>query len=324
MKWTTLFFLLVLVAAIAVAGCTINIPLAPGIGALEERVVGGKGNKKIVLVDISGMITAEPDSQGLGPDLPSIPARLQEELNKAADDDDVRGIVLRINSPGGTVSASDTIYHEILSFKKQSGKKVYAAIIGLGTSGAYYVASAADRIYAQPTAVTGSIGVIAVNVDASGLMEKVGVRNKTVKSGPKKDIFSPLRADTPEEREIMQKLIDSMHERFIDVVAEGRDGRITRSKVEELADGRPYTAVQAHEAGLIDEIGYLDDAIANLKNELGIRKALIVAYARPGEYRNSLYAAPPGKVNVNLLNLNLGTLVREPGVKFLYLWGPEL
>src|SRR5207253_2836967 len=149
-------------------------------------------------------------------------ARVHAELKKAADDERVKAIVLRVNSPGGGVTASDDVYGEIVRFKKERKVPVVAALGDVAASGGYYVACAADRIVAHPTTVTGSIGVIMTSLNLEGLLAKVGVRNQTFKAGEHKDILSPLRGATAEERRIVQSILDDLHARFVSVVREGR------------------------------------------------------------------------------------------------------
>lgn len=319
-------FCLISLLAVFLSGCAfINVPLYTPVQPLQERVLEGEGKAKILLVDLSGVISeSEKSGASLWTEEVPLIARLKEELQKAESDKAVAALILRINSPGGTVTASDTIYHEIMEYKKRTGVRVTACITGLGTSGAYYVASASDEIIAIPTAVTGSIGVIAMRFDVRDLLTKIGVATETVKSGDKKDLWSPFRPSTPQETEIMQRIIMQLYARFVDVVASGRKGVLNRSEILKLADGRIYTADQALEVKLIDRIGYLDDAIAATKKSLNLSEAAVVAYHRPGSYRGTIYSglAAPGPQVINLINVNGGSLSLLPEVAFLYLWKP--
>jgi len=321
-----LFLLIAGAAALIFTGCAfVNVPLYTPAQPLREKVVEGEGRTKILLIDISGFITEADRARGsvLTEEVPLL-ARVKEELQKAGQDKAVSGLIVKINSPGGTVAASDILHHELLAFKKRSGARVTACITGLGTSGAYYIASAADEIIAVPTAVTGSIGVIAMRFDVRDLMTKIGVGTETVKSGDKKDIWSPFRPSTPEETRIMQHIIDGFHNRFIDAVAAGRKKVLSRAEILKLADGRVYTADQALEAKLIDRIGYLDDAVSATKNVLKVSEASVIVYHRPGAYRGTIYGGTPvpGPSVVNLFNINGDSLSLLPEVKFLYLWQP--
>ncbi len=246
----------------------------------------------------------------------------REALKKAEEDDDLAGVIVRINSPGGTVTASDIIRHDLLAFKERKKVPVVACIVSIGCSGAYYIATAADRIVAHPTAITGSIGVLLLKFNVEGLLEKVGVKEQTVKSGDKKDILSPFRAATPEEQRLVQAIIDQLYERFLDVVAARPHNMLSREELRPLADGRIYTAPQALAAKLIDTTEYLDDAIADMKKELGVEKARVVIYYRPGSYKGSIYAETPGESSsfAGLAGIAGGDLLPES--QFMYLWEP--
>ncbi|HNR12912.1 MAG TPA: signal peptide peptidase SppA [Thermodesulfobacteriota bacterium] len=307
------------------AGCAfITIPLGRGSQPLQETVVAGSGKAKILLVDISGVISLENES-GLMPfeGKPSMVARVKEELSKAARDKHIKGVVLRINSPGGTVTASDILYQEVVRFKKEKGVPVVACMMDIAASGGYYVALAADEILAHPTTVTGSIGVIAIKFNAQGLMEKIGVQDESLKAGDKKDLWSPLRPAREEEREILQHIADSMHSHFIDIVASSRQ-QLTREQIVLLADGRIYTAPQAAASNLIDGIGYLEDAVDSIESLAGVKEARIILYHRPFGYKNNIYShlAPLPASTLNLINVDLGSLATHRGVSFMYLWCP--
>ena len=306
------------------SGCTLfNITIIPSAKPLEEKVVEGEGRPKLLLLDIAGFISQkEPDGVPLAKQKPSIVTRVKESLRKAEEDEDIAGVILRINSPGGTVAASDIIYHEIKGFESRKKVPVYACITGLGTSGAYYIATASDQISAHPTAVTGSIGVILLNFNLEGLLGKIGVREQSIKSGAKKDLMSPFRASTDEERRIMQDIIDSFARRFVDVIMARKNNQLERQELEKLADGRVYTAEQAVAAKLIDRTEYLDDTINGMKKALGIKEAKVVSYYRPGDYRGSIYsAADTGAASgVNLVNINADGLEMLSSPQFLYLW----
>ncbi|MBI3994824.1 MAG: signal peptide peptidase SppA [Nitrospirae bacterium] len=307
---------------IMLSGCIVNVGLLPRVEPLQEKRVAGSGKDKIVLVDLTGVISEEEKGSSLAPE-PNPVARIKEELKMASRDPAVKAVVLRINSPGGTVTASDLIHHELEVFKKQTGKKVIASILDLGASGGYYVAAAADRIMAHPTTVTGSIGVIMLSVNVEGLLEKIGVTGTSIKSGDKKDMGSPLRPMTPEERQLFQGVINQMYDRFVSVVAAGRKN-LSLDQVKRAADGRIYTAQQALDLGLVDRIGYLDDALALAKTEAGLREASVVIYARPGAYKDNIYSEAPDFASrtVNIVNLDLKSFVQYGTPRFMYLWAP--
>jgi len=302
-------------------GCAyVNVPLVTKPASLEEQVLEGTGAGKILLLDISGTISEQEKSAGLlaGAE-PSMVSLIRESLQKAEKDERIVGLILRINSPGGTVTASDIIHHDIARFKKRKQIPVVACILGVGASGGYYVAAAADEIVAHPTAITGSIGVIMMKFNVEGLMGKIGVEEQTVKSGEKKDIMSPFRKATPEEIRLGQEIIDQLHARFLDVIMARPGNRLSRDELRMLADGRIYTAGQALEGKLIDRVGYLDDVIASLRNLAGDDAARVVSYYRPGTYKGSIYADAGEKVGTMEL---FGRLDAFAAGGFMYLWRP--
>lgn len=297
----------------------------PAIEPLAEKTVEGKGDNKVLLIDISGMIKDEETSGLLGVETrPNLTARIKEELGKAAADSDVKAVVLRINTPGGSVTTSDIIAHEIRMFKQEKKVPVIAELMDTAASGGYYIAASADKIIANPTTVTGSIGVIAFSVNASGLMDKIGLTNQTIKSGDRKDIGSPLRPMTEEDRKILQSVINDMYERFLDQVMEGRKAQnFSREELRKIADGRIFTASQALELKLIDSIGYLDDAVAEARKAAGVKEARTITYAPARSYKNNIYSkigasAPTG---INFINID-GGLTRKFGMDFMYIWMP--
>ncbi len=307
------------------SGCAfITVPFLAPEGPLQEQVVEGRTGPKVLLLNIAGVISDASDRHILGSDEPSTVSLVREELRKAEEEADIRGILLMVNSPGGTVTGSDIIYHEILRMKEKTGVPVYAVMLDTAASGGYYIALAADRIYAHPTTITGSIGVISVTLNLEGLMDKIGIQSKVKKSGDKKDIFSPYRPDSPEEEAIMQSIVDLLHDRFLDAVEEGRKGRLSRAQIDELADGRPYTAGQALELGLIDEIGYVDDAVSAMTEKLNAGEVRLVRYIRSGDYAGSFYSATAfGKApELSLIRIDTNTVLGAPGARFLYLWQP--
>jgi len=288
---------------------------------LDETTVEGEGRDKVLLVDISGPITELSTRHAFGLiEEESTVSRVQSELKKAAKDSRVKAVVLRINSPGGGVTASDEVYTEIVRFKRENKVPVVAALGDLAASGGYYVACAADRVVAHPTTVTGSIGVILVNLNLEGLLAKIGVRNETFKAGEHKDLLSPLRGVTPEERRIVQAILDALHARFVAVVREARPS-LDAGRIAELTDGRIFDASQALAAGLVDGIGELRDAIDVAMKGAGLERARVVMYRRSDEQRENIYSRTGGAPQVNLLPVDVGALTGG-GPRFMYLWAP--
>src|SRR5262245_29328333 len=208
--------------ALGAVGCiSINLPF-PGTGPLEESVVDGKSGPKILMIDVSGALTTRPDSGrfGLG-GRESPTALMREQIDRALEDAQIAALLLRIDSPGGTVIASEMLYREVRRFKAKTGRPVIAQMLGAGTSGAYYVEMAADQVRAYPATVTGSIGVIIAGINVSGLMERFGVADQTITTGPFKDAGSPLRPMRPEERAQLASVADDLFDTFLDVVEAG-------------------------------------------------------------------------------------------------------
>jgi protease-4 len=303
------------------AGCiTVNL-LEPS-GPVRETQVSGTGDAKVLLLDLAGVIGSQ-DKDGFIPQ-PNMLATFKEELTRASKDEKVKALVVRVNSPGGTVNASDILYHELKTFKATRKIPVIVSMMDIAASGGYYLAMAADSILVHPSTVTGSIGVIMLTVNARGLLEKVGVEANAITSGPRKDMGSPFRLMTAEEKAIFQSVIDSFYQRFLAVVQEGRPN-LSIDQIKKLADGRIYSGEQAKAAGLVDDVGYLDEAIELAKKKAGVTEARVVTYSRPGEYQNNIYSRAltgAGSGWANFANFDLLSMVRGGTPQFMYLWMP--
>jgi protease-4 len=238
-------------------------------------------DEKIAIIEVKGVII---DPQ------PTV-----EKLIKFRKNENIKAIVLRIDSPGGGVGPAQEIYAEVK--KVQREKKVLVSMGSVAASGGYYVACAADKIMANPGSITGSIGVIVESLNVEDLLRKIGLRSEVIKSGRHKDIGSPLRKMTPEEKRLLQGVLDNVHEQFIRAVAEGR--KLPLEKVRNLADGRIFSGDQAKTLGLVDELGNLQDAIAMAAKMAGIKGEPEVIY--------------PEKKRFSLLEL----LLQETILKFL-------
>ncbi|MBN1127272.1 MAG: signal peptide peptidase SppA [Sedimentisphaerales bacterium] len=297
--------------------------VSPGRDLVETEVMRDEGffiGDKIALIDVDGMLSHQPQRNWLRSEDSSV-STFVEKLNKAAADPSVKAVVLRINSPGGTVSASDTMYHHLLDFKFRTGKPVFACIMSLGCSGAYYLACGADGIIAQPSAVTGSIGTIMQTVSFKGTMDLIGIRAVAIKSGELKDIASPFKQLTSEEQKVLSDIIMDFYEQFLEVVQEHRN-QLTDSQLRELADGRVFTAFQAKENKLIDRTGYLEDAIVWAKERANLRKVRVVMYHRPSSSITSVYGSAAGPQINPMVNIELPDWLQSGQAQFLYLWQP--
>ena len=224
----------------------------------------GDGNEKIALVEVSGAIMDSKD--------------IVRQISKYRRDDEIKAIILRIDSPGGAVGPSQEIYDEVLRVRADN-KKIYASMGSLAASGGYYIAVAADRIYANPGTLTGSIGVIMAFSNAKKLMDKIGLEPQVVKSGKYKDVGSPARKMTAQERLYLQRVVEDVHEQFIDAVAKGRN--LSTKEAKKLADGRVFTGRQALKLKMVDEMGGLEDVIAKLGEDVGIEGRPRVVWEAP-------------------------------------------
>jgi protease-4 len=199
-----------------------------------------------------------------------------QEIRYFVEDDGVKAIVLRIDSPGGGVGASQEIYREVVKAKRV--KPVVASFGGVAASGGYYIACGTDKIMANPGTITGSIGVVMQFANLEELFKKVGYKGYVIKSGTYKDVGSPFREMTPEEKELLQEVIDTVHQQFIKAVAEGR--KLPLEKVAAIADGRIFSGEQARDLGLVDEMGNLEDTIDMAARIAGIKGKPVVIYPR--------------------------------------------
>jgi len=238
---------------------------------LQETWSYGTGTTKVVRIPIEGMIMLAEGNTAWQATSTALSLR---SIRRATLDPDVKGIILEINSGGGGITDSDILFHALKKFKEEDESRIIVAIMGdVAASGAYYIAVAADYILAHPTSLTGSIGVIMQSYNIKQLAQKIGIQDVTIKSGDNKDFLNPFQDVKPEQRQMLQNIIQAMHQRFVYLVAENR--RLARDVVAPLADGRVFLADDAVRLKLIDGIGYSEDArekMAELLNaDEGIR-----------------------------------------------------
>ena len=284
----------------------------------------GRNAPKIALVDISGLIV-DAERWGLPVRGENPVARFVEALGKAQDDPRVKAVIVRINSPGGTVTACDMVYGEVQYFKERSGKPVVMLMGEVAASGGYYLACAGDEIIAHPTTVTGSIGVIIQTFNFSEGMRKIGIKGDAITSGPNKAMGSSFAPMPPEHRALLKGIVDEFYESFVDVVVANRSN-LSAEDLEWITDGRVITGSRAAAVGVIDGLGDLRVAFEAAKTRARVARARLVKYHRPLEHVGSAYAAAPAPqtaTQINLLQLNLaGDLTGRPG--FYYLWDPAI
>jgi protease-4 len=330
----------ILAGAVALAGCggrTIRLDLVPVGEGLEEKTVETADahlftTDKIAMITVSGLI-ANMKTSGILSSSPNKVSDFREALDACAKDPAIKAVVLRINSPGGTVTASHMTYQDVLNFKKKTGKPVVTCMMDVCASGGYYLSCASDYRVAYPTTITGSIGVIIETVNINGTLKKIGVATEAVKSGPNKDMVSPFKPppkdmDAPlsdADRALLQDVVNEFYAGFKAVV-KAAPNKVADADWDRLTDGRVVTGKEAARVGLIDQVGDLDTAINKAKQLAHIDHAKIVVFTRRDDTHGSIYAANPGTGNtqpqVNLLNLNLdlGDLIPHGQSEFLDLW----
>jgi protease IV len=303
-------------------GCSVRVDFL-GESRLQEVVLlKSRAREKVLVIDIEGMLSSMEPGGVLNRE-GDVLSRVYSRLQQAGEDKLVRGIILRLDTPGGDVTSSDILYREILKFKKRTGLPVVALMMGVAASGGYYIASACDAIVAHPSTITGSIGVISLFPDVEGLLSKVGVKVQIVKSGELKDAGSPFRDLSEQEQRLFQEIVDELYEQFLKVIHEKRKDALSLEEIRDLADGRVYTAQQALKLKLVDEVGYFDEALGRVLSLAGIPAARVVSYSYYPKRESNLYASrlePPSLFDAKSVADALPTL--RSG--FYYLWLPQM
>jgi protease-4 len=274
----------------------------------EEVIQDGPRTARIAIVSINGIIDERQAQE------------VYQQLKEAREDRFVKGVIIRVDSPGGTISGSDQIHNEIAKYREETGQPAVAFMQGVAASGGYYSSVACNEIIAEPTAITGSIGVIMEYLVLQQLLEeKLGILPVVVKAGSKKDWPNPFQVPTDEQLEyLQQRIIDPAYNRFVKVVVDGRSS-LTEADVRRLADGSIYWADKALEEKLIDSVGYLQAAIDKTKSLANLKKAQVIEYRRQFSFADLLGA----KTNVSL-KIDRRTLYEVAVPQALYLWtGPQ-
>jgi len=291
-------------------------PTAPAVYA--EEYVAGDGASRIAVVPVEGTIAPADNTVG-GIQPTTTPEGLADALRQAAQDTSVVAVVIEVNSPGGGVTASDEMHQSILDFRENTGKPVVVSMGDTAASGGYYIATAADRIVANETTLTGSLGVIIPLNNYAEAADKYGIKQVVIKSGKYKDMGSAFREMTPDEREIFQSIVDQDYSEFVDVISEGRE--IPEDRVREIADGRIYSGIQARDLGLVDSFGNLDEASATAGRLAGTKDTTVIRYVQEPTLTETLLARlapqePQAQQIMEAAGLNL-----EPKPYYLYLPG---
>ena len=288
----------------------------------ETILKGDKTAKdKILLIPVNGVIMSGDEEVSFWNQKMDPVSYITEVLEQGESDKSIKAIILQVNSPGGGITACDKIYNALKRFKKARPDVIMVSYMNeVAASGGYYISSATDRIFANPTTITGSIGVISTMLNMEGLFNKLGLSMEVIKSADKKDIGSSFRQMTPEERQILQDIIDEMYQRFVNVVVSGRP-KLTREQILALADGRIYTGEQALKNGLVDEIGYADDAFEATKKLANISSAKIVEYRKKFVFWEIFESMSKDFSAVKSPTDSLKALLMEKNTpKLMYLW----
>lgn len=317
-SWSKLF---AIAALVMLTGCSLpKFSLFPEAGPLKEITLEGTGDEKVLVLTINGSISDQP-SQKLLRTNPGMVQELVAHLQLAEKDPQIKAVLLKVNSPGGPVTASDILYHEISAYKERSGAKVVVAMMDVAASGGYYLSLPADWIMAHPTTVTGSVGVIFMRPGVSGFMQKFGFAMNVNKSGEEKDMGSPFREPTEKDEAIFQDLTNQMAERFYSLVQKHR--KLTAQQMEKVKTARIFLGPEARELGLVDGIGYLKDALAKAKSLAGLKPdAKVVTYRREASAQDNIYnpamSGAQGGINTDLPTLNGFLAIPDAG--FYYMW----
>jgi protease-4 len=243
---------------------------------LEEVWSYGSGATKVVRIPLTGMILLG-ERDGFFSSTVGCADQALRSIQRATHDPDVKAIILEINSGGGEITSSDILYNALKDFKKGRPDRRVVAVMGdVAASGAYYVALAADHIVAHPTTITGSIGVLIQTVNIRELGQKIGIKDVTIKSGENKDILNPFGELTEEQRAMLQGLVDELHDRFVMLVGDSR--HLIEDDVRRFADGRVFTATKAVDLGLVDQIGYWNEAMAKTAELVGVTEVKVYRY----------------------------------------------
>jgi protease-4 len=321
----THLFIMLVATAIFVNGCA--APkfrlFSDATDPLQEFTLQGTEKGKVLLIPIRGIISDAPSKWFPGAK-PSMVQEVVSQLKLAEKDKEIRTVLLKIDSPGGSITATDVLYQEIVAFKKRTGVKVVVVMMDVAASGSYYISLPADFILAHPTTVTGSVGAMFMWPQVTGLMGKIGLDVKVAKSGQNKDMGSPFRQTTKEEEGILQELTDELGRRFASLVAEHR--KLDQKALADISTGRVYIANEALQLGLVDEIGYLRDAVEKAKKLSGLSEdSKVVVYRRTEYPDDNLYNTATMQYSdsrLALIELGLPESMTSLRTGFYYLWLP--
>lgn len=321
------FSVLLLAGIIFIGGCAApQVKLfSDASDPLKESILQGTEKGKVLVVSLRGVITTRP-KEGTFRTMPSMVQEIVSQLRMAEKDKEIKCLLLKVDSPGGTATASDILYNEILAFKERTKAKIVVSMMDIAASGGYYVSLPADIIFAHPTSITGSIGVVFMRPNVTELVDKIGFAMDVNKSGNNKDMGSPFRHPTAEETQILQDLTDGLADQFLKLVAKHRG--LDEASLTMVSTARVYLPAEAKALKLIDRIGYLDDALAEAIKISGLpEKAKVVAYRRTMFPNDNLYNPLTTSSNIQakpLLDLGIQNTTAHLAPGFYYVWTPAL
>lgn len=311
-----------LIAMLAGSGCA-TIKLGPSYDKpIKEQVVEeGKSPQKVLVIDIRGILSDQP-KKGLLTQAPSVLDSVIMQLRKAEEDEQIVAVLLKIDSPGGGVTVSQILHHELSQFKERSGKKLFVQMMSLTASGGVYIATAADHIQAHPSTITGSVGVISMSADISGTLEKVGAKVNVYKTGVNKDMGSPFRAASESDKQAFNDMISQMAEKFYTLVQ--KRGNLTDESMDLIKTARVFTGTKAQQIGLVDSVGYLSDATEQACKLAEAKDCQVVTYRFSKNQNATAYSPamqnPASSANLNLIDLPMADAFKMPaGLYYLYL-----
>ncbi len=290
-------------------------PAADEFPEFQEIWSYGDGDVKAVRLALNGVIAREADGgfwdEGLDPT-----AELLLQIRAARQDGQVRAIILEVDSPGGVMTPTDEIYRELQEFRASADdRRVVVLVRDLAASGAYYIAMASDWIVAEPTAIVGSIGVIMQTLNWQELSDKIGIRDVTITAGDNKDLLNPFKPVQPEHLDVFQEILDEMHARFIAIVQQRL--KLAPDALAQLTDGRVFSASLAAASGMVDQVGYWEDALAKVHELLGTAAVRVVRYEQPRGLARFL-----ARLSLPLPAIKLPAALRDRHPRVLYLWTP--
>lgn len=290
---------------------------------LREFKLEGDAKGKVLVIHVRGTISDAPRRQ-IVTTRPSMVQEVVAQLRKAEEDSEIKAVLLKINSPGGSATASDILYNEIVEFKQKTRAKVVVAMMDVAASGGYYISLPADYILAHPTSITGSVGVLFLRPDVAGLMAKIGVGVEVSKTGKNKDMGSAFRQATDEEKRIIQNMIDQLGARFLDRIAEHR--RINPQSIKEISSARIFLADDALRLGMVDRVGYISEAIRVAKKLAELpENAKVIVYRRTEFPDDNLYNTSTSQYEgrgPSIVSLDLPASLTSYQAGFYYLWQP--